>query len=74
MKQKEQCALNGQSYSIWKRRILALLDELNVLKEEGKAERMTKSEIIQYFEWFLLSFAQGQDKAKYILNHLDSIY
>lgn len=77
---------NGQRYSIWKRRIRALLNELDVLKvidedppemvddEWNKAERTAKGVIIQFLCDSLLSFAEEHITAKEIVQKLDTLY
>lgn len=76
---------DGEKYSVWKFRVRALLNELNLLKvidevpnEESsswrKAERVAKSIIIEYLSDSMLGFANTEQTAQQIFRKLDSVY
>jgi len=78
---------DGEKYSIWKFRIRALLNEIDVLKvidqeeeeeedlvEWQKKEKCAKSVIIEYLSDSFLGFAKSEDTAKQVFQNLDSIY
>lgn len=78
-------AFDGEKYSVWKFRIRALLNELDVIKviDEDplfendawkKNNRIAKSIIVEYLSDAYLSFAKEKSSAKDILTCLDALY
>ncbi|CAK9796153.1 Copia protein [Anthophora plagiata] len=77
---------NGERYNVWKLRIRALMNELEVLKvidediptklsvEWIRAERVAKNLIVEYLSDSFLGFVQTGSTAKEVLKGLDAIY
>ncbi|CAK9805281.1 Copia protein [Anthophora quadrimaculata] len=77
---------DGERYSVWKLRIRALMNELDVLKvidediptklsvEWIRAERVAKNLIVEYLSDSFLGFVQTGSTAKEVLKGLDAIY
>lgn len=77
---------NGEKYSVWKFRIRALLNEMDVLKvidqeppivlckDWENSNRIAKSIIVEYLSDSFLCFAKEDSSARQILRSLDAIY
>ncbi|CAK9796582.1 Copia protein [Anthophora quadrimaculata] len=77
---------DGERYSVWKLRIRALMNELDVLKvidediptklsvEWIRVERVAKNLIVEYLSDSFLGFVQTGSTAKEVLKGLDAIY
>ncbi|CAH2090566.1 unnamed protein product [Euphydryas editha] len=87
LKSKRNIALfNGEKYSVWKFRVRALLNEmdiLNVIDEEPpntpcqdweKNNRIAKGIIVEYLSDSFLGFAKEENSARQILLSLNAIY